>query len=83
MNQFLDKQPAQPEDGSGLALSGGGYRAVGDTPLRRGTARPSRREPADETWRQNWHTDEFSIRGRLLNIKRRCRPHFDVCSFIV
>src|SRR5205814_1527658 len=28
LDQFLDKQPAQPEDGIGLALSGGGYRAM-------------------------------------------------------
>jgi NTE family protein len=28
LDEFLDKQPAQPEDGIGLALSGGGYRAM-------------------------------------------------------
>jgi NTE family protein len=28
LDEFLDKQPAQPEDGMGLALSGGGYRAM-------------------------------------------------------
>jgi NTE family protein len=28
LDEFLDKQPAHPEDGIGLALSGGGYRAM-------------------------------------------------------
>jgi NTE family protein len=28
LDEFLDKQPPQPEDGIGLALSGGGYRAM-------------------------------------------------------
>lgn len=28
LDQFLDKPPARPEDGIGLALSGGGYRAM-------------------------------------------------------
>jgi predicted acylesterase/phospholipase RssA len=28
LDQFLDKPPAQPEDGIGIALSGGGYRAM-------------------------------------------------------
>jgi NTE family protein len=28
LDQFLDKPPAQPEEGTGLALSGGGYRAM-------------------------------------------------------
>jgi NTE family protein len=28
LDEFLDKQPAQPKDGIGLALSGGGYRAM-------------------------------------------------------
>ncbi|MEA2941127.1 MAG: hypothetical protein QOD09_1656 [Bradyrhizobium sp.] len=28
LDQFLDKPPAQPEEGMGLALSGGGYRAM-------------------------------------------------------
>jgi NTE family protein len=28
LDQFLDKPPAQPEEGVGLALSGGGYRAM-------------------------------------------------------
>jgi NTE family protein len=28
LDEFLDKQPSQPEDGIGLALSGGGYRAM-------------------------------------------------------
>jgi hypothetical protein len=28
LDQFLDTPPAQPEDGIGLALSGGGYRAM-------------------------------------------------------
>src|SRR5262249_24175367 len=28
LDEFLDKQPAQPEDDIGLALSGGGYRAM-------------------------------------------------------
>ncbi|MFC7699448.1 patatin-like phospholipase family protein [Bradyrhizobium sp. GCM10028915] len=28
LDQFLDRPPAQPEDGIGLALSGGGYRAM-------------------------------------------------------
>jgi NTE family protein len=28
LDEFLYKQPAQPEDGIGLALSGGGYRAM-------------------------------------------------------
>jgi NTE family protein len=28
LDQFLDKPPAQPEEGIGLALSGGGYRAM-------------------------------------------------------
>jgi NTE family protein len=28
LDEFLDKQPARPEDGIGLALSGGGYRAM-------------------------------------------------------
>jgi|SoiMethySBSTD1v2_1073268.scaffolds.fasta_scaffold13326_6 NTE family protein len=28
LDEFLDKQPAQPEEGIGLALSGGGYRAM-------------------------------------------------------
>jgi NTE family protein len=28
LDEFLDKQPAKPEDGIGLALSGGGYRAM-------------------------------------------------------
>ena len=28
LDQFLDKLPSQPEEGIGLALSGGGYRAM-------------------------------------------------------
>ncbi|MGY2932715.1 patatin-like phospholipase family protein [Bradyrhizobium sp. 155] len=28
LDEFIDKRPAQPEDGIGLALSGGGYRAM-------------------------------------------------------
>jgi NTE family protein len=28
LDEFLDKQPSQPQDGIGLALSGGGYRAM-------------------------------------------------------
>src|ERR1700730_18981396 len=28
LHQFLDKPPVQPEEGIGLALSGGGYRAM-------------------------------------------------------
>jgi NTE family protein len=28
LDQFLDKPPSQPEEGIGLALSGGGYRAM-------------------------------------------------------
>src|SRR5215470_19152139 len=28
LDQFLDQAPAQPEQGIGLALSGGGYRAM-------------------------------------------------------
>src|ERR1700676_1134657 len=28
LDQFLDRSPTQPEEGIGLALSGGGYRAM-------------------------------------------------------
>jgi hypothetical protein len=80
LDHFIDRNPQQPEDGIGLALSGGGYRAMvfhvgalirlNETALLRKVKRISSALRANDG--ETWTRREFTLEGRGHSIRWLC-----------